>query len=70
MNRKWTMATAAGLWVVVGILINRPWISAFCGDVVSCWLLLHGLGLFMWLALGVTVALVVHYYRANRRNCR
>jgi hypothetical protein len=59
-------AMAAGAaWLALGVFVSRPWISPECGEFVGCSLLLYGLALFMWSAIGFVAALMWHYWRKN-----
>jgi hypothetical protein len=56
----------AAAWVCALFLLYRPWSSGFCEGVVSCWLSLFGLALLIWLALGLGIGLVLHYWLTDR----
>jgi hypothetical protein len=56
-------AIVAAAWLGVGVSLIRPSISRFCGDVTSCSVLLYGLALFMWMALGFAGGLIWYYWR-------
>jgi hypothetical protein len=56
----------AAIWICTFFVIYRPWNSGFCEGVVSCWLALFGLALFIWLALGLGVGFMLHYWLTDR----
>jgi hypothetical protein len=58
--RRWVVGAA---WLAAGTLLYQPMIASFCGGVTSCTVLLYGLGLFVWVALGVCGVLIANYYR-------
>jgi hypothetical protein len=56
-------AIVATAWLGVGVLLIKPYISWQCGDFTSCSVLLYGLWLFTWLALGFAGGLIWYYWR-------
>ena len=60
-RRKRQVGLFAG-WIAIGVLTSQQYSFRQCGAMVAECLLLATLAMFVWLIVGASIGLVVHYW--------